>query len=59
MGEELFSIGIGVVSALVYCYLGLGVARAVMGMGQPFRTFVFLFWPIALGVIAATGDIDA
>jgi hypothetical protein len=59
MSEDAALIGIGIVTTVAYMVMGFGVARAVARMkGQDVRLFVLCFWPIALGVIAATGDIE-
>jgi hypothetical protein len=48
----------GVLYAIFYVMFGLGTARATAKLkGRDLRAFDLAFWPIVLGVIAASGDI--
>ena len=56
--ESLALIGTTIICTTPYFVAGLGVARAVSKMNaQPIRIFDLFFWPIALVVIAASGEI--
>jgi hypothetical protein len=61
MNETIvFFVGIGVLVTLVYCLMGIGVARAVSKMkGEDFPMVIAILWPIALAVIAWYGDVDS
>ena len=53
MREELIYIAIGALFIMIYMTMGIGVARTQ----KKFRLFIVFFWPVVLGVIAATGEI--
>jgi hypothetical protein len=56
--ESWVLIGTTIICTTAYFVAGLGVARAVSKMNaQPIRIFHLFFWPIALAVIAASGEI--
>jgi hypothetical protein len=57
--ESWVLIGITVICTMAYFVCGLGVARAVSKMNaQPIRMIDLFLWPIALVVIAATGELS-
>jgi hypothetical protein len=48
----------GVLCTIFYMVLGIGVARAVAVMNKEQIRLPYVFmWPIALGVIAACGEV--
>jgi CBS domain containing-hemolysin-like protein len=56
--ESWVLVGNTIICTMAYFVWGLGVARAVSKMNaRPIRIFDLFFWPIALVVIAAAGEI--
>ena len=52
-------IATGALCSVAYMVAGLGVTRAVSAMkNRPIRMFEIFVWPLVLGVIAATGDVN-
>lgn len=55
-----YEIGIatGVVIGVFYLFMGLGVARLLLKTNGKFSAPSMLFWPVALCIYAATGEIN-
>lgn len=55
---DLITLGIGIVSAVIYMTIGLGAARITAKVkDRGLRLFDLFFWPIVLCVFAMFDDI--
>jgi hypothetical protein len=56
--ETLSLLGIGALSTLFYCVIGIGVARMIFNLKGTFSLFCVFVWPIVACVYAYSGDVD-
>lgn len=54
---EYLAVLTGIFCGMFYLFLGVGVARLFLKTEGKFSSLVLIFWPIALCVYAAAGEI--